>query len=227
MVSPKKESFLLYKSFYEPIKTMSDNQIGRLFKSLFEYQINGTENVDDDIKIPFCFFKNQMDLDAVKYASVVARNQQNGALGGRKPKQTQKNPKNPVGYFEPKKPDNDNDNDNVNEKDNDIDKTKNLTIFNFKNELLKFVNDEILVSDFLKVRKSKKAVNSETAFNLFKNECERNNFPMEEAVKICIQRNWQTFKMEWYQKSSSFGKQQPTGGKGIEDALFAYEQMKK
>lgn len=70
-------------------------------------------------------------------------------------------------------------------------------IFSFKNSLLNLVNDEVLVSDFLKVRKSKKAVDSETAFNGLVNECEKNNFNLSDALKICCERNWVGFKYDW------------------------------
>lgn len=58
-----KESFLIYKSFYEPIKALSDEQIGRLFRSLFDYQISNTDCRDPDILMAFLFFKNQFVLD--------------------------------------------------------------------------------------------------------------------------------------------------------------------
>lgn len=64
----------------------------------------------------FQFFKNQFRLDELKYQAVCERNKGNGAKGGRKPKPTEPNPKNPVGLKEPKQPDNEKDNDNVNDK---------------------------------------------------------------------------------------------------------------
>lgn len=60
----------------------------------------------------FQFFKNQFRLDELKYQAVCERNKGNGAKGGRKPKPTQPNPKNPVGLKEPKQPDNEKEKDN-------------------------------------------------------------------------------------------------------------------
>lgn len=109
-----KDSFIIYKSYYEPIKGLSDKQLGRLFRALFCYQIEGSTQVDADIQMAFAFFKNQMDIDQSKYQKVVDRNKLNGSKGGR-PTKGEK-PKNPVGLEKPKKPDNDNeyeyDNDN-------------------------------------------------------------------------------------------------------------------
>ncbi len=116
-----KESFLIYKSFYEPIKDLPNEQLGELFRAIYLYQITGEEPQPTSIIfMPFQFFKNQFRLDGIKYEKVVNRNKSNGSNGGR-PK-TQNNPKNPVGFTEPKKPDNDNekDNDNVNVKDKEL-----------------------------------------------------------------------------------------------------------
>lgn len=102
-----KDSFIIYKSFYEPIKALSDKQLGRLFRAVFDYQIDGSTQVDPDIQMAFAFFKNQMDIDEGRYQKVVERNKLNGSKGGRPNKE--ENPKNPAGLKEPKKADNEND----------------------------------------------------------------------------------------------------------------------
>lgn len=121
-----RDSFLLYKSFYAPISGLSDKQMGRLFRAIFLYQIDGSTQVDADIQMAFSFFKNQMDIDRGKYQKVVERNKRNGSKGGRPSKEENtiiesenpKNPKNPVGLKKPKKPDNENEYDNLSLKDN-------------------------------------------------------------------------------------------------------------
>ena len=106
-----KESFVIYKAFYEPISELSDEDLGQLFRFIFLYQIKEIEPPNTSrIYMAFQFFKNQFRLDNEKYLVVVNRNKNNGSKGGR-PK-TQDNPKNPVGYLKPKKADNDNGNDN-------------------------------------------------------------------------------------------------------------------
>jgi len=70
--------------------------------------------------------------------------------------------------------------------------------FNFSKILIENYNcDKQHVSDWLEVRKKKKASNTETALKNFINECQNNNFPVSEAVKICAERSWQGFKYEW------------------------------
>lgn len=120
-----KPSFLLYKSFYEPIKHLSNEELGLLFRAIFDYQ-NGLEiaNLSPSLGMAFAFFKNQFDLDSIKYEeTIVRRNQSNGSKGGRpKKEETQKNPENPVGFLEPRKPDKDKD--NVKDKDKESDNRK-------------------------------------------------------------------------------------------------------
>lgn len=143
-----KEGFLIYKSFYEPIKGLSNEDAGRLFKALFEYQING-EILEEQgmVKMAFEFFKNQFDLDNKKYEKIVMRNKANGKKGGRPKKQTQENQKNPVGYLgtqetqinpenptEPKKADKDKDKEKEKEKDNNNELS---SLFIFLEDVLK------------------------------------------------------------------------------------------
>ena len=116
-----KDSFLLYKSFYGPVSGLSDKQLGRLFRAIFLYQIDGSTQVDADIHMAFAFFKNQMDIDGGKYQKVIERNKRNGSKGGRPSKEESRsrgsenpnNPKNPLGFLKPKKADNENEYDNL------------------------------------------------------------------------------------------------------------------
>jgi len=150
-----KESFIIYKSFYPALEDLTDEDLGALFRALFEYQINGTECENKSISMAFKFFKNQFRLDEEKYLNVINRNKTNGSKGGR-PK-TQDNPKNPVGYLEPKKPYNDND--NVNENENVNDKVLIINI-----EYLKF--NDWLKENAPNVLKLKEPISEEQYFKL-------------------------------------------------------------
>ena len=132
-----KESFLIYKSFYEPVKELPNEDLGELFRALFEYQINGIEPTNTNrIYMAFQFFKNQFRLDEIKYEKIVNRNKLNGSKGGRP--ETQNNPNNPVGFKEPKKTDNDNDNDNEKDNDNENILLKKVTKENILKRKLEF-----------------------------------------------------------------------------------------
>lgn len=125
----QREGFIIYKSFYEPLKILSNEQLGKLFRAIFEYQVNGIEKVEPDIKMAFEFFKNQFRLDNEKYEKIVERNKINGSKGGR-PK-TQENPKNPLGFKKPKKADKDKEKEKDKEKDKDNDTTITSSIYDF------------------------------------------------------------------------------------------------
>ena len=81
-----KDSFILYTSFYEPLKLLSEKQLGRLFKAIFEYQISEKTDVDADIQMAFAFIKTQMDINERKYRQTSRTNSENGKKGGRPPK---------------------------------------------------------------------------------------------------------------------------------------------
>lgn len=119
----KKDSFLMYKSFYGPIQMLATENKGLLLEAIFEYQISGKQiDMPADVLMAFQFFKNQFRIDDEKYEKVIENNRVNGYKGGR-PK-TEKsgrfNKKRSV-IEKAKKGDNDNvnenDNDNVNDND--------------------------------------------------------------------------------------------------------------
>ena len=119
-----KDSFLIYKSFYKPISRLSDKQLGRLFRAIFKYQLGEEVTVEEDIEMAFEFFKNQFEIDELKYQGIVERNRNTGRKGGNdKNSETVKSkysgsqtshstPNNPVGAKRASGGLNDNENDN-------------------------------------------------------------------------------------------------------------------
>lgn len=124
-----RDTFIFYRDWLNALNDMPDNIQLEVYKSIAKYALDGTlAELSPLAKIAFSFVKPQIDRDIDKYNKVVERNRANGRNGGRKPqkpKQTQINPKNPVGYLGTQKtqmnPKNlDNDNVNVNDNDNVI-----------------------------------------------------------------------------------------------------------
>ena len=80
-------SFLIYKSFYKPIKNLSNEDKGKLFTAIFEHQtqdFDGSEQViEPQIEMAFEFFKNQFELDNKKWEKRVEAQRANGKKGGR------------------------------------------------------------------------------------------------------------------------------------------------
>jgi len=75
--------------------------------------------------------------------------------------------------------------------------------FDFKNEFLKMNVEDQILNDWLIVRKSKKASNTETSFNSIKSEIEKSGLTANECIKISAERNWVGFKNEWLQNKDS------------------------
>ena len=99
----EKKGFILYSTYCEPVKQLTDEQAGRLFKAILADQ-SGEELplLQAEDRTAYNFIKAQMKLDAAKYDKRVQANRQNGLKGGRppKPNETEDNPKNPMGYSE-------------------------------------------------------------------------------------------------------------------------------
>ena len=91
-----RQSFIIYKNFYEPIKHLDDVDLGKLFRAIFEYNLSD-KNINGmvvplEVKIPFEFFRNQFNLDEAKWLKRVETSRENGLKGGRPPE-----PKKPSG----------------------------------------------------------------------------------------------------------------------------------
>ncbi len=117
-----KNSFVIYHEYRTVLEDLTDAQVGKLFRAIFDYEIDGIEPAfSGSLKIAFKFIKKDLEINKTKYNEICERNRINGQKGGRP-----NNPKNPVGYLEtqenpkkPKKPDNDNDNEDDNDNEND------------------------------------------------------------------------------------------------------------
>ena len=89
-----------------------------------------------------------------------------------------------------------------------INKEKDVR-FDFKKSLLEIGVSPQVAEDWLKVRKAKKAANTETAFKRIQKEIELSGLSADECITIAVERSWQGFKAEWlnnYQRQS----QRPT-----------------
>lgn len=192
-----KETFIIKTKYKSVISKLSDKQAGILFKMLFEYVENGViaGSTDDRVDMAFDFIKIDLDAFNDTYLKRVEASRNNGRKGaefgklGGRPK-TPKTP-NPV-LKTPKTPDNDNDNDNdIKEK---INKKEN---FDFFKSLIAIGVSEQVASDWLKVRKTKKATNTKTAFDRILTEINNSNQSADYCIRIAVEKNWQGFRAEW------------------------------
>lgn len=69
--------------------------------------------------------------------------------------------------------------------------------FSFFNSMINLGAKKDLVNDWLKVRKTKKLTNTETAFNNLKIEFEKSGKEVNEILTKCITDSWGGFKASW------------------------------
>lgn len=83
----------------------------------------------------------------------------------------------------------------INKKENN--NIKNTKKFSFYDALKNLGADEELIQDWLTVRKTKKASNTQTAFNQFKKQFDQTQLDINTVLKICIERDWKGFNTSW------------------------------
>jgi hypothetical protein len=69
--------------------------------------------------------------------------------------------------------------------------------FNFKQALIEIGVSEVVASDWMEVRKKKKASNTETAFNAILEEIKKSNINPNQCITEAVARSWQGFKASW------------------------------
>ncbi len=69
--------------------------------------------------------------------------------------------------------------------------------FNFEKSLINYGFEKQLVADWLIVRKTKRASNTQTAFDNFIKEIEKTKKDKNELLKIIVGNSWQGFNSKW------------------------------
>lgn len=104
-----KNSFVVYHNYRDVLEDLTDEQVGKLFRAMFDYEIDRVEpQFSGVLNIAFKFIKKDLDINLTKYDNICERNRQNGQKGGA-PIGNQNARKQPK---QPKQPDNEDDNDN-------------------------------------------------------------------------------------------------------------------
>ena len=81
--------------------------------------------------------------------------------------------------------------------------------FNFKQAMLSAGFAADLTEDWLKIRKAKKAVNSERAFKIFLDQVQRTGQDKNAILALVVQKQWKGFEASWVQSA-----QQPHNPQG-------------
>ena len=82
--------------------------------------------------------------------------------------------------------------------------------FNFRQAMLSAGFAADLTEDWLRIRKTKKAVNSERAFKIFLEQVQRTGRDKNEILALVVQKQWKGFEASWVQSAQqSHNSQQP------------------
>ena len=73
----------------------------------------------------------------------------------------------------------------------------NANTFDGEKFLEEYCDDKQLIDDWLKVRRTKKAANTETAFKGFITAVNKSNLSVSEALRVCCENNWKGFNVKW------------------------------
>lgn len=95
--------FQVYLSYEEPLKSLSYEQIGKIFMAMFQYEKTKEKPELDQVSdMAFCFIRSQMERDQQAYEEKCELGRQNGIKGGR-PRKTQGFLENPTVFTETQK----------------------------------------------------------------------------------------------------------------------------
>lgn len=200
-MAENKKSFVLYTDSKGLIDQLPDEIAGRLFKHIFAY-VNDENPISEELILNIAFepIKNQLKRDLVKWSNQTDQRRQ----AGLKSAEIRKRNATSVNERSISSTDNVNVSVSVNDSvsDNVTDsvillKKETKSIFSFERSLLDYGFDRQLVEDWLKVRKTKKATNTETAFKNFIAELEQRTCNINEVLEICVEKSWSGFKWSW------------------------------
>lgn len=83
----RKRAFILYLDYAEHLRLLSVEECGKLLLALFEYEETGTlPAFSGALAMAFSFIRLQLDRDKEAYKDKCKKNAENGAKGGRPPK---------------------------------------------------------------------------------------------------------------------------------------------
>ena len=167
-----KESIVFYKSFYEAIQNIPQEEQLKLYNAIFSYSFTDTEpEIEEGIaRAMFILIKPNIDSANARYKASV----ENGKKGGRPKKETQEKPKNNLEKTQEEPSKNLNDNvdvdDNVNDNDNDNVDDNNIYISllkKYKEKIKENPRRFILIIGEMKREKDYELLNQQQQDELF------------------------------------------------------------
>jgi hypothetical protein len=205
-----KKGFILYADQKELFSQLPDELAGKLIKHIMAY-VNDEDPVTDNIIINIAFtpIKLQLKRDLIKFEQTKDRRSNAGKIGAEKRWQTIAKDSNRINGIAKDGKGKQviakmtvTDTVNVNEKD--------IHIYSFFNSLIEYGFEKELCTEWMKVRKDKKATNTLTAFKGFIKEVEKNGNDINFILRTCIERSWKGFNSDWIPKIETEQNREPS-----------------
>ena len=198
----ERKLFKFYKSYYDVACELADKERLAFYDAIMHRQFLGIEpNLKGIAKLAYVSQKYNIDAQVKGWEDrmnekllnnqLITDPMQGGISGGMQ-----------GGYIQEEV--------EVEEKEKEKEKVKvkekeeyTIKSFDFKKAFLDLDVDVKTLEDWLKVRKTKKAVNSETAFNGIKKKMEASGKSFNECVKISAEKSWAGFDIEWLKEKQT------------------------
>ena len=206
-MAENKKSFVLYSDSKSIIDLLTNEQAGLLLKTLFAYVNDENPKIDNSIALVFEMIKLQLKRDLKKWEqtkevrSAAGKASAEAKRLAKLKEQTSTNSTN-VDFVQQTSTNstvsvNDSVSVSVSVNDSVKENINTASPFKFFDSLLSYGFDKELCYDWLKVRKTKKATNTKTAFNKFIIEVEKCSLDKNKILETCIEKSWSGFKSEW------------------------------
>ena len=206
-MAENKKSFILYSDSKSIIDLLTNEQAGLLLKTLFAYVNDENPKIDNSIALVFEMIKLQLKRDLKKWEqtkevrSAAGKASAEAKRLAKLKEQTSTNSTN-VDFVQQTSTNstvsvNDSVSVSVSVNDSVKENINTASPFKFFDSLLSYGFDKELCYDWLKVRKTKKATNTKTAFNKFIIEVEKCSLDKNKILETCIEKSWSGFKSEW------------------------------
>ena len=180
MKETKRKGFNFYRSYYDVFNELPEKDKLAFIKALLNKQFldEEPEKLTGMVKFAWISQYNSIDQQVKGYKSKSKDPMQGGRQGGCV-----------RGEITPTLQEK--------EKEKEKEKEQYVRVFNFSSFLIDYGFNKELVKDWMLVRKTKKATNTETAYNAFIKEIEKKDCDINEILSIIIQNDWKGFKWAW------------------------------
>jgi hypothetical protein len=207
LTEQKRDSFIIYRSFYEAILDLPKESQTKVWEAICEYSLNFKDIELSGIESTiFKLIKPNLEANRRKFINgKKAKNKQDESKDKANQEQNESKIEASVKQIASKTEANVDVNVDLDENEN-----KELVIngvsllfpigksFDFKKAFQKLGVEEHCLSDWIKVRKQKKGVNTFSAFERVINQINLARISPNEAIKLCAEKSWLGFEADWY-----------------------------